>query len=90
MDVVSSADEPVAQELTVENIINIIVNPQPTQSLEESDLDAEREEKEKISWAKAAKSLNKFNSFAESSTSYNASEVIDFPIHTHIITTLQS
>ncbi|GBL91626.1 Jerky -like [Araneus ventricosus] len=47
-------NEPVEQELTDEDIINIVVNPQPTQNLEESDSDAETEEKEKISWAEAA------------------------------------
>ncbi|GBM70630.1 Jerky [Araneus ventricosus] len=73
-------NEPVEQELTDEDIINIVVNPQPTQNLEESDSDAETEEKEKISWAEAAESLNKFISFAEASTSYSASEIIDFHI----------
>ncbi|GBO26859.1 hypothetical protein AVEN_94644-1 [Araneus ventricosus] len=73
-------NEPVEQELTDEDILNIVVNPQPTQNLEESDSDAETEEKEKISWAEAAESLNKFISFAEASTSYSASEVIDFHI----------
>ncbi|GBO13577.1 hypothetical protein AVEN_13683-1 [Araneus ventricosus] len=73
-------NEPVEQELTDEDIINIVVNPQPTQNLEESDSDAETEEKEKISWAAAAESLNKFISFAEASTSYSASEIIDFHI----------
>ncbi|XP_071033139.1 jerky protein homolog-like [Parasteatoda tepidariorum] len=38
-------NEPVEQELTDEDIINIVVNPQPTQNLEESDSDAETEEK---------------------------------------------
>ncbi|KFM61616.1 Jerky protein-like protein, partial [Stegodyphus mimosarum] len=73
-------NEPVEQELTDEDIINIVVNPQPTQNLEENDSDAETEEKEKISWAEAAESLNKFISFAEASTSYSASEIIDFHI----------
>ena len=73
-------NEPVEQELTDEDIINIVVNPQPTQNLEESDSDAETKEKEKISWAEAAESLNKFISFAEASTSYSASEIIDFHI----------
>ncbi|GBO43865.1 Jerky [Araneus ventricosus] len=58
-------NEPVEQELTDEDIVNIVVNPQPTQNLEESDSDAETEEKEKISWAETAESLNKFISFAE-------------------------
>ncbi|GBM62577.1 Jerky [Araneus ventricosus] len=40
-------NESVEQELTDEDIINIVVNPQPTQNLEESDTDAETEEKEK-------------------------------------------
>ncbi|GBM47316.1 Jerky [Araneus ventricosus] len=40
-------NEPVEQELTDEDIINIVVNPQPTQNLEESDSDAETEEKGK-------------------------------------------
>lgn len=73
-------NEPVEQELTDEDIINSVVNPQPTQNLEDSDSDAETEEKEKISWAEAAESLNKFISFAEASTSYSASEIIDFHI----------
>ena len=73
-------NEPVEQELTDEDIIKIVVNPQPTQNLEESDSDAETKEKEKISWAEAAESLNKFISFAEASTSYIASEIIDFHI----------
>ena len=73
-------NEPVEQELTDEDIINSVLNPQPTQNLEESDSDAEMEEKEKISWAEAAESLNKFISFAEASTSYSASEIIDFHI----------
>ncbi|XP_042910039.1 jerky protein homolog [Parasteatoda tepidariorum] len=37
-------NEPVEQELNDEDIINIVVNPQPTQNLEESDSDAETEE----------------------------------------------
>ncbi|GBM06881.1 hypothetical protein AVEN_147824-1 [Araneus ventricosus] len=73
-------NEPVEQELTDEDIINIVVNPQPTQNLEESDSDAETEGKEKISWAEAAESLKQFISFAEASTSYSASEIIDFHI----------
>ena len=40
-------NEPVEQELTDEDIINSVVNPQPTQNLEESDSDAETVEKEK-------------------------------------------
>ena len=40
-------NEPVEQELTDKDIINIVVNPQPTQNLEESDSDAETEEKKK-------------------------------------------
>ncbi|XP_035206294.1 jerky protein homolog [Stegodyphus dumicola] len=60
-------NEPVEQELTDKDIINTVVNPQPTQNLEENDSDAETEEKEKISWAEAAESLNKFISFAEES-----------------------
>lgn len=73
-------NEPVEQELTDEDIINIVVNPQPTQNLEESDSDAETEKNEKISWTEAAESLNKFISFAEASTSYSASEIIDLHI----------
>ena len=60
--------------------LSIVVNPQPTQNLEESDSDAETKEKEKISWTEAAESLNKFISFDEASTSYSASEIIDFHI----------
>ncbi|XP_035208013.1 jerky protein homolog [Stegodyphus dumicola] len=40
-------NEPVEQELTDEDIINIVVNPQPTQNLEENDSDAETEEKKR-------------------------------------------
>ncbi|XP_057662515.1 jerky protein homolog [Diorhabda carinulata] len=73
-------NEPVEQELTDEDIMNIVVNPQFTQNFEENDSDAETEEKEKISWAEAAESLNKFISFAEASTGYSALEIIDFHI----------
>ncbi|GBM91972.1 Jerky [Araneus ventricosus] len=70
LDVVRSADNP----------LKTLPEDEPTQNLEESDSDAETEEKEKISWAEAAESLNKFTSFAEASTSYSASEIIDFHI----------
>ena len=65
-------------------VVNSVVNPQLKiqcqQNLGDSDSDAETEEKEKINWAEAAESLNKFISFAEASTSYSASEIIDFHI----------
>ncbi|XP_035206673.1 jerky protein homolog [Stegodyphus dumicola] len=41
-------NEPVEQELTDEDIINIVVNPQPTQNLEENDSDAETEGKNQL------------------------------------------
>ena len=44
-------NEPIEQELTEEDIINIVVNAQPTQNLGESGSDAETEEKEKLSCA---------------------------------------
>ena len=55
------------KELIDEEIVNIVVNPQPTQNLEE-----------KISCPEAAESPNKFISFAEFSTSGGVSEIIDF------------
>ena len=37
-----------SKELTDEDIINIVVNPQPTENLEQSDSDIATKEKEKI------------------------------------------
>lgn len=74
-------NEPVEEELTDEDIISSVVNPQPpTQNPDDSDSDAETEEKKKVSWAEAAESLDKFISFAEASTSYSAPEIINFHI----------
>lgn len=73
-------NEPVEQHLTDEDIINTVINPQLAENFQESDSDLETEEKEKISWAEAAESLNKFITFAEASTSYSASEMIDLHV----------
>ena len=50
-----------SKELTDEDIINIVVNPKPTQNLEKSDSNTETKEKEKIDWS--VESLNKLMSY---------------------------
>lgn len=73
-------NEPIVQLITDEDIMNIVAKPEPTQKLEERHSVSKTEENEKISWEEAAESLNKFICFAEASTSYSASEIIEFHI----------
>lgn len=73
------SNEPTEQDLTDEDIIQSVVSSQQ-HNLEESDSDEETEGKERISWAEAAESLNKFITFAECNADYNACELIDLHI----------
>ena len=69
--------EPVVQEVTDENIVEMLrIPPQPLQQFSEGE--DEEEEREKMTWKEGQEYLEKFIRFVEQSPHYNSSEVISF------------
>ena len=71
--------EPVVQEVTDENIVEMLhTPPQPIQQFSEGE--DEEEEKEKMTWKEGQEHSEKFIRFVEQSPHYNSSEVMSFHI----------
>ena len=69
--------EPVVQEMTDENIVEMLrTPPQPVQQFSED----EEKEREKMTWKVGQEYLEKFIRFVEQSAHYNSSEVTSFHI----------
>ena len=71
--------EPVVQEVTEENIVEMLrTPPEPAQQFSEGE--DEQEERERMSWKQGQDHLEGFMCFVEQSPHYNASEVMQFHI----------
>ena len=71
--------EAVVQEVTDENIVEMLrTPPQPVQQFSEGE--DEEEEREKMTWKEGQEHLEKFIRFVEQSPHYNSSEVMSFHI----------